>query len=197
MLHSKSQLLTEGFNETINSILTSSSTGIYGEETRVNYSIRPFEQKDMSFLWEMLYQSIHVPEGQQPPSRDILKHPSIEKYLKDWGNPNDHALIAADNDSNPIGAVWIRRFDRDNPGYGFVDEYTPELGMAIMPQFRGRGIGRQLLLAMSELSRSLGLVALTLSVDPSNTPALRLYEKNGYVMVHQDDGGSWTMKSLL
>lgn len=47
----------------------------------MNYSIKPFEMKDLPFLWEMLYQSIHVPEGQEVPSLDILKEPTIEKYL--------------------------------------------------------------------------------------------------------------------
>ena len=51
----------------------------------MDYSIRPFKMGDMSFLWEMLYQSIYIPEGQRAPSRDILKEQNIEKYLKNWG----------------------------------------------------------------------------------------------------------------
>ena len=151
----------------------------------------------MLFLWEMLYQAIYVPEGQQPPSRDILKQPAIEKYMKGWGRPHDHAMIAVDGEDNPIGAVWIRLLDRDHAGYGFVDDHTPELGMAILPDGRGKGIGKQLLSAMFELARSRNYLALSLSVDPRNTPALRLYEKSGFEMVYQDAGGSWTMKKVL
>lgn len=33
----------------------------------MNYSIKSFEKKDLPFLWEMLYQVIHVPEGQEVP----------------------------------------------------------------------------------------------------------------------------------
>jgi ribosomal protein S18 acetylase RimI-like enzyme len=163
----------------------------------VDVFIRTFEQRDIPFLWEMLYHSIYVPEGEQPPSRDILKNASIEKYLKDWGRADDHALIATDGTGHPIGAVWIRRFDRDSAGYGFVDEETPELGMAILPEYRGNGIGRKLLSEISDLARSFGYTALSLSVDPRNIAALRLYETSGFVMVLVDDGGSWTMKKDL
>jgi ribosomal protein S18 acetylase RimI-like enzyme len=159
--------------------------------------IRPFEQRDLPFLWEMLYQSIYVPEGEQPPSRDIVKNASIEKYFKDWGKADDHALIATDGIGKPIGAVWMRRFDRDNAGYGFVDEETPELGMAILPECRGKGIGRKLLSEISDLAHSFGYAALSLSVDPRNIAALRLYETSGFVKVLVDDGGSWTMKKVL
>lgn len=163
----------------------------------MDYSIRPFEEKDTPFLWEMLYQSIHTPEGQQAPSGDILKEPSIEKYLRDWGGYHDHAMVAVDEATNPIGAVWIRLLSRESAGYGFVDDDTPELGMALMSQHRGKGIGKHLLSEMIGLARSIGYSAISLSVDPRNKTALRLYEKSGFEKVYQDDGGSWTMKKDL
>lgn len=163
----------------------------------MDYSIRPFEKKDTPFLWEILYQSIHVPEWQQAPSRDILKEPSIEKYLRDWGGNHDHAQVAVDEANNPIGAVWIRLLSRENAGYGFVDDAIPELGMAIMSQHRGKGIGKHLLSEMIGLACSIGHSAISLSVDPRNKTALRLYEKLGFEKVYQDEGGAWTMKKDL
>lgn len=163
----------------------------------MNYSIRPFVDKDMPFLWEMLFQSIHVPEGEKAPSRDILKESNIEKYLKDWGRQHDHALVAMDGENNPVGAVWIRLLNRENAGYGYVDDDTPVLGMAIMPQHRRQGIGKHLLSEMIGLARSIGYSAVSLSVDHRNKTALELYKKNGFEQVYQDDGGSWTMKKDL
>lgn len=163
----------------------------------MDFSIRQFVQKDMPFLWEMLYQSIYTPEGRQPPTRDILKDPKIYKYLKNWGYIHDRALIAVNTQDNPIGAIWIRLLDRDHAGYGFVDDHTPELGMAIISKYRGQGIGKQLMLSIFEFARSQGYLALSLSVDPRNTSALRLYEMNGFELVYKDEGGSWTMKKVL
>ena len=164
----------------------------------MKYSIRQFKESDMSFLWEMLYQSIYVPNGQVVPSREvILKEPNIEKYLKNWGNDHDHALVALDDEYNPVGAIWIRLLNCENAGYGFVDDDTPELGMAIMLEHRGQGIGKRLLLEMIEFARSIGYSALSLSVDPHNKPALQMYEKSGFKKIYEDDGGSWTMKKDL
>ena len=163
----------------------------------MGYSIRPFDERDMQFLWEMLYQSIYVPEGQHQPSREILQQPNIEKYLKNWGRNDDHALVALDDENNSVGAVWIRVLNRENAGYGFVDDDTPELGMAIMSEHRGQGMGRHLLSEMITLARSIGYSALSLSVDPNNQTALKMYEKGGFKKVYQDDGGSWTMKKDL
>lgn len=164
----------------------------------MEYSIRQFEEGYMSFLWEMLYQSIYVPNGQHAPSRDvILKEPNIEKYLKNWGRKHDHALVALDDGNNPIGAVWIRLLNRENAGYGFVDDDTPELGMAILSQHRGQGIGKNLLSEMIGFARSIGYSALSLSVDTQNKTALQMYEKSGFEKVFQDDDGSWTMKKDL
>ena len=47
---------------------------------------------------------------------------------------------------------------------------------------------------MIDSARSNGYPALSLSVDPQNETALRLYEKNEFQKVYQDNGGSWTMK---
>lgn len=171
---------------------------IIEEVTTVEYSIRPFKESDLPFLWDMLYQSIYIPEGQRPPSREIiLKEPNIEKYLKNWGGIDDHALIALNGENNPVGAIWIRLFSRENAGYGFIDDDTPELGMAIIPQYRGQGIGKHLLSEMIDSARLVGYSALSLSVDPRNKPALRMYEKCGFKKVYQDHGGSWTMKKDL
>ena len=62
-------------------------------------------------------------------------------------------LIAID-DGFPVGAAWYRLFRRDAPGYGFVDEETPELAIAVVPSRRGRGIGEALLEALCERARA-------------------------------------------
>lgn len=163
----------------------------------MKYTIEPLDEKDIPFLWEMLYQSIYVSEDEATPSRDILKEANIEKYLKDWGHFDDYALIAKDMDKNPIGAVWIRLFSKDNSGYGFVNENTPELGMAIHSQYRGQGIGKHLLSKMVSLASKAGYPAVSLSVDPRNKKALQLYENSGFVKVYEDSGGSWTMQKSI
>ena len=151
--------------------------------------MRAILQADEPFLWEMLYHALYVPEGEPPFPRDIVEQPDISQYVRDWGQPDDAGLIAL-MDGKDVGAVWIRQIQ----AYGFVDDDTPELSLAMLPDYRGLGIGTKL---MHELFTQLQsrYAALSLSVSKEN-PALRLYARLGFEVV-KDDGNSVTMKRLL
>ena len=66
------------------------------------------------------------------------------------------------------------------PGYGFVDEETPELAVAVVPNARGKGVGTALLTALLDRARADGYAALSLSVDRANEGAIALYEQHGF-----------------
>ena len=83
----------------------------------------------------------------------------------------------------------------EDPGYGFVDSSTPEMGLAVVPDLRGRGAGGTLLRALMEVARSEGFDALSLSVECGN-PAVRLYERRGFVRLFTV-GDACTMKANL
>lgn len=154
-------------------------------------SIRLATKADREFLWEMLYQAIYTPEGEPKPSRDILKEPQIAQSLDGWGREGDTALIAVDSDNKPVGAVWVRLFDETNKTYGYIDSQTPLLGMALLPEYRGKGIGTALLGEMLRITKEAGYGAVSLSVNPKN-PALNLYRRLGFKKVGID-GTSWNM----
>ncbi len=70
-----------------------------------------------------------------------------------------------------------------SPGYGFVDEETPELAIAVVPSRRGRGIGEALLDALCERARADGYRALSLSVERDNAVLVSFYEEHGFTIV--------------
>jgi ribosomal protein S18 acetylase RimI-like enzyme len=112
----------------------------------VDCLIRPIKREDTPFLWEMLYQAIHVTPLAEPPPREILLRPEIRRYLQDWGQPHDSGFVAEEPlTAEPIGAAWLRLFVGDQKGYGYVDDETPELTVAVVPECRGKGIGTRLL----------------------------------------------------
>jgi ribosomal protein S18 acetylase RimI-like enzyme len=120
--------------------------------------------------------------------RDMLRHAYywrervpgslVSRYVRGWGRPGDTAVVAVE-DGFPVGAAWYRLFSAQEPGYGFVDEQTPELAIAVVPSKRGKGIGDGLLTALCERARDAGFGALSLSVEPGN-PARALYERHGF-----------------
>ena len=89
----------------------------------------------------------------------------------------------------------VGRRARDEPGFGFVDEQTPEVAIAVVPSRRGRGIGSELLDALIELAKEQGRGSLSLSVA-DDSPAMHVFEKQGFEKVEQTDG-SWTMRLQL
>lgn len=52
--------------------------------------------------------------------------------------------------------------------------------VAILPAYRGRGIGTQLMVAVIAAAKERGAKAMTLEVRPSNAPALALYHHYGF-----------------
>ena len=118
----------------------------------------------------------------------------LERYVAGWGRRGDDALVAID-EFQPVGAAWFRLFDADEPGYGFVDENTPELTIAIVPSRRGKGLGEQLLISLLDRAREEGYARISLSVEADN-PAIRLYEQHGFTRVG-DRAGALVMSAEL
>lgn len=155
----------------------------------MHVSFRPVTPADQSFLWEICYHAVHVPAGQPPYPREIVYVPEISRYVRDWGQPDDLGLIAL-NDGKPVGATWLRLLTGENKGYGYVDASTPELSMALLPEYRGKGIGSQLLARLFAAAEP-RYAAICLSVSRDN-PAQRLYQRMGFTVVGENDS-SFTM----
>ena len=149
--------------------------------------IRHAGAQDLPFLRDMLRHAYYARWGDEA---DV----PLERYVAGWGRPGDSALVAID-EFQPVGAAWYRLFEEDEPGYGFVNEGTPELTIAIVPSRRGRGLGEELLTALLEQARSEGYGRISLSVEPDN-PALRLYEQHGFARVGER-GGALVMQAEL
>lgn len=140
--------------------------------------IREGGQQDVRFLRDMLRHAYYWR------SRDT-EFP-ITRYVNGWGRPGDRALVALD-DFHAVGAAWYRLYTAGEPGFGFVDEGTPELTIGVVPSRRGKGIGSRLLDALLERARGDGHAQLSLSVEWKN-PAVHLYESRGFRTVREEEG---------
>lgn len=142
--------------------------------------IRKASGRDAPFLRDMVKHAYYW-RWADPATADI----PASRYVEGWARPGDRGVILID-ESFPVGAAWYRLFTAGRPGYGFLDEETPELTIAVVPSKRGRGFGEQLLTALLELARTDGYDAMSLSVERDN-PALHLYERFGFQSVREAD----------
>ena len=158
--------------------------------------IRPLIDNDLPFMRRMLDAAAFW--RPPPPSllgrlrqralRPVLRF-LVRRYLAlyhaGWGRPGDLGLVA-EIDGTPVGAVWYRSFTEASHGDGYIDERTPELAIAVVEGFRGRGIGRALLEAIADAARQRGVERIGLSSEHDN-PARRLYGSVGYRELEPDD----------
>ncbi|HBE43482.1 MAG TPA: GNAT family N-acetyltransferase [Bacteroidales bacterium] len=140
--------------------------------------IRPIKETEFGFLGKMLYNAIFVPPGHERLPENIIEHPEISKYIKDFGREGDLCFVA-EADGELTGAVWSRLFDETNKAYGFVDSDTPELSMAVYEKYRRKGIGTLLLKTIIKALTEEGYGQISLSVDKINY-AYDLYKKIGF-----------------
>jgi ribosomal protein S18 acetylase RimI-like enzyme len=121
-----------------------------------------------------------------------LSTPELGRYVRGWGRPDDVGLLAVDAETGqPVGAAWLRLMTREEAGYGYVDDETPELSIAVLPRYRGKGAGTLLLTRLlGDAERMYKAISLSVSGD---NPAVRLYERLGFEAV-SSSGTSLTMK---
>ena len=82
-------------------------------------------------------------------------------------------LLLIESDSIPIGRIYVYRSARE----------IRLMDIALVPDWRNRGIGTRLLRELMAEARSSGS-SLTLHVEPTN-PAQRMYQRLGFRLIEQ------------
>ena len=156
--------------------------------------IRRATAEDASFLAEMLAVAADWRRPDPRRATEVLAEPALAHYVSDWPRDGDVGFVAEDG-MMPIGAAWWRFFSSHDPGYGYIDEFTPELSIAVVEGARQRGAGTQLLQALIAEARRTDVPAISLSVESDNRAA-SLYRRLGFEERFHT-GGSITMSLRL
>ena len=105
----------------------------------------------------------------------VEEHPNLEQYHRNYGNFNGDIGVYAIVDSKIAGGAWSRMLA---DGFGFIDTQTPELTFAVLPEFRNRGIGTQIInQLLNEIAKLYPQVSLAVREE---NPAIKLYERLGF-----------------
>ncbi len=150
--------------------------------------LRPLAGDEHGHITWGLYAAIGWdPQRRLPPFEVALSRRDLARYHEGWGRSGDIGVVA-EGDGVFAGIAFCRLFTAADHGYGYVDDATPELAVAVEEDWRGRGVGTSLLSGLATEVRRVGFGSLSLSVAPANS-ARRLYERLGYREVAVDEQG--------
>lgn len=135
-------------------------------------TLRPATEADRDFLLEV-YGSTREPELARVPWDEAAKRAFVEQQFEaqdaHWrAHYRDTTWDVILTGDEPAGRLYVARWERE---IRIVD-------IALLPEFRGRGIGTALLRALMDESDAAGK-PLTIHVEAGN-PAHALYERLGF-----------------
>ncbi len=115
--------------------------------------------------------------GERTFVRSDAVHGSVRTFRKRFRSSwtNEEANLVAVHGDRVIGHLSVSR--EEHP----VTRHVASIGMAVTPEWRGRGVGSALMEQAMAWARGHGVEKLALSVYPDNRPALALYAKFGFV----------------
>ncbi len=147
----------------------------------MNYIIRELSEDEYGLLENFLYEAIFVPEGIPAPPKSIVRQPELQIYIKDFGDNKDDLCLVAEADGKVLGAVWVRIME----DYGHIDDETPSFAISLYKEYRGQGIGTDLMQNMLCVLRQRGYRQASLSVQKANY-AVKMYRKLGFEIVREN-----------
>lgn len=139
--------------------------------------LRPPAEADLPFYSEMLNDAPLQRMVMGPP---ISRSPDeVRQWLDQKLQSKDTKIFSIDSNGGFAGYVQIANIDWDN-GVG-------TLGICLMANSRGAGVGTEAVSQLHEFARELGLRKLILTVRADNLRGISIYDKLGYRHV-----GAWT-----
>ncbi len=147
----------------------------------MEYTIRKMTVPEYPLLSDFLYEAIFIPDGIKPPPRDIIASPELQIYVERFGALKDDFVLTAEIEEKVVGAVWVRIMN----DYGHIDKETPSLAISLYKEYRGQGIGTDMMKEMLSLLKTHGYKRVSLSVQKANYAA-EMYLKIGFEIVREN-----------
>ena len=138
-------------------------------------------------LNDFLYEAIFIPDGIEPPPRNIITSPELQIYVDRFGELKDDFALVAEVEKKVVGAVWVRIMN----DYGHIDDKTPSLAISLYKEYRGQGIGTDMMKEMLSLLKAHGYKRVSRSVQKTNY-AVEMYRKIGFDIVRGNEE-EWIM----
>ena len=148
--------------------------------------IRNMLPEEYPLMEDIMYEAVYQPDPANPYPKEVIYLPQVSIYWDNWGTEKDDFCLVAVEENKIAGAVWIRTFQGEAKGFGFIGEQTPELAIVLFEEYRNKGIGTQLMKRMIELLKTKGFQQVSLSISKGN-PAIRLYKRLGFNVIDENE----------
>lgn len=126
-------------------------------QDKAKIRVRIAKSSDLDDIYELDVQTFAMPWSKEALSYDILE--------------NDNAFVI------------VAEYEGEFAGYADIWTVLDEADLnsiAVRVDFRRRGIGDAIMLAMTEMLSANGVATINLEVRVSNMPAIKLYKKYGF-----------------
>lgn len=148
----------------------------------MNYIIREMKESEYSLLDNFLYEAIFIPDGVEPPAKSIINSPELQVYISNFGTKKDDLCLVAEVEEKIVGAVWVRIMN----DYGHIDDQTPSFAISLYKEYRGYGIGTDMMRKMLSLLKESGYKQASLAVQKENY-AVKMYKNVGFEIVDENE----------
>ncbi len=147
----------------------------------VGLELRPARPEHMRAIWEAKEKAFQDHWGHA-----VGNDADYERWLNDPTNDSSLWQIAWDIASDQVAGVSINVINADdNASYNFLRGLVSSLG--VRRRWRGRGLGRALLVNSMKALCERGMTEAVLGVDTENpTGVLKLYERVGFRAINKD-----------
>lgn len=147
-----------------------------------SYTIRQIKDDEKALLDDFLYEAIFIPEGVEAPPKEIIKAPELQVYVDEFGTREGDICFVAEVDKAVVGAVWVRIMD----DYGHVEDGVPSFAISLYKEYRGRGIGTEMMKTMLTELKIRGYQKTSLAVQKANY-AVKMYKHVGFEIVDENE----------
>lgn len=148
----------------------------------MEYTIREIKEIEYSLLEDFLYEAIFVPEGVEPPPKSIVNTPDLHVYIENFGSQTHDRALVTEINNKVIGAVWVRIMN----DYGHIDDKTPSFAISLYKEYRGIGIGTEMMKQMLITLKNFGYKQASLAVQKANY-AVKMYRNVGFEIIDENE----------
>ena len=148
--------------------------------TSLPVTIRAARPADFEALVELDWSSAVHHARLEPDFYRVPERTAIADFLRRRLADPDREVLVAEADGAVVGMVDVTLDEEPDPGSIVRPVPTADIGISVLEDWRGRGVGHALMAAAEASATARGARRIMLDMSAANVGALRFYRSLGY-----------------